>query len=88
MSESDLAELLVATGRAHHEAFLATDGADPEWPIWYAEYLEPILRESGYQGTRAELIAELVNTDRAHRAEGAEVPWPPFYASRLLPTLS
>ena len=26
-------------GEAHHQAYIETDGADPEWPLWYAEYL-------------------------------------------------
>ncbi len=30
----DLVELFRETGRAHHSAFMATDGVDPEWPIW------------------------------------------------------
>jgi hypothetical protein len=34
-----LAALFKQTGEAHHEAFLDTDGDDPEWPLWYAKYL-------------------------------------------------
>ena len=33
----NIAGFLVQTGQAHHKAFEATDGADPDWPIWYAE---------------------------------------------------
>ena len=25
--------------RAHHQAFIETDGDDPDWPDWYADYL-------------------------------------------------
>jgi len=35
-----LAALFKETGDAHHEAFLETDGEDPEWPLWYAKYLQ------------------------------------------------
>ena len=35
-----LAELFKQTGEAHHQAFLETDGEDPEWAIWYAGYLQ------------------------------------------------
>ncbi|MBW2546331.1 MAG: glutathione S-transferase N-terminal domain-containing protein [Deltaproteobacteria bacterium] len=35
-----LAELFKKTGQAHHQAFIETDGEDPDWPIWYAGYLE------------------------------------------------
>ena len=34
-----LAELFKKTGQAHHQAFIETDGEDPDWPIWYANYL-------------------------------------------------
>ncbi len=41
--ESRLSELFTETAKAHHEVFSATDGYDPEWPIWYADSLqEPI----------------------------------------------
>ena len=29
---NNLVGLLLETGRAHHAAFSATDGADPDWP--------------------------------------------------------
>mgnify|MGYP001817584483 CR=1 FL=1 len=35
-----IAELLAQTGEAHHAAFYAEDGAAPDWPLWYAEYLQ------------------------------------------------
>ena len=31
--------LLREVGEAHHQAYIETDGADPEWPLWYADYL-------------------------------------------------
>jgi hypothetical protein len=34
----DLANLLNETAEAHHKAFAATEGEDPDWPIWYADY--------------------------------------------------
>ena len=40
-----LAELFKKTGAAHHEAFAATDGADPDWAIWYADYFHNRLGE-------------------------------------------
>jgi hypothetical protein len=42
-TEMDLAgqleELFRETGEAHHRAYIETDGADPEWPLRYADYL-------------------------------------------------
>ena len=37
---NNLVDLLLEAGRAHHAAFAATDGADPDWSIWYADYLQ------------------------------------------------
>lgn len=34
-----LASLLRETGQAHHQAYIDTDGDDPEWPRWYAGLL-------------------------------------------------
>ena len=43
MAESDLSTSLEGLFReareAHHQAYIETDGADPEWPLWYAEHL-------------------------------------------------
>ena len=36
---TNLVELLRETGRAHHAAFAATDGADPDWSEYYADEL-------------------------------------------------
>ena len=35
-----LAELIVQTGHHHHQAYLSSDGVDPEWAAWYAGYLK------------------------------------------------
>src|SRR5215207_621925 len=43
METDDLARQLEGlfheVGEAHHQAYIETDGADPEWPLWYADYL-------------------------------------------------
>lgn len=42
MDQTDLAQQLEGlfneVGEAHHQAYIETDGADPEWPLWYADY--------------------------------------------------
>lgn len=78
-----LANLLAEAGRAHHRAFLETEGEDPEWPIWYAGYLRPRLRERyGISATRSELVYHLVALER-ERSAGSELEWPEFYARGL-----
>jgi hypothetical protein len=80
-----LGDLLAQTGRAHHQAFLATDGEDAEWPLWYAEYLEPrIAAHLGAAPTRSRLVQCLLNADDAHQSVETGEPWHRFYAAYLL----
>ena len=54
---NDLANLLNETAEAHHKAFAATEGEDPDWPIWYANYLLEKMREMlKAKFTKSELI--------------------------------
>ena len=43
MAETELIRQLEAlfheVGEAHHQAYIETDGADPEWSLWYADFL-------------------------------------------------
>ena len=89
MSEQDLArrleELFRETGEAHHQAYIETDGADPEWPLWYAEYLHvrlaPLLEASF---TKSELVhmLVLVANEQPLKAPGAN--WARYYAKRFI----
>jgi len=84
-SRARIADLLREAGEAHHEAFIETDGADPEWPIWYAGYLQERLgQQLDRQFTRSELVYLLVLAERDHAAEAPAEPWPDFYAQVLL----
>ena len=37
--KEEIKKLLQETGRAHHQAFIKTNGEHYEWPMWYAKYL-------------------------------------------------
>ena len=83
--QNKLIELFRETGRAHHAAFAATDGADPDWPIWYAEYLqEPLAQALGTPFTKSQLIYCVMNADFEHTARSPESDWPSFYAGLLI----
>ncbi len=76
-----LADLFRETGTAHHQAFIRTDGEDPEWPLWYAERLqEQVGRLVGRPFTRSELVYFLVSAEKEHSAKAADSSWPDFYA--------
>ncbi len=81
---ANIETLLREAGQAHHEAFLDADGADPEWPIWYAEYLHPRLAPvMGAPVSRSRLVQVLLTLEdaRARLAPGAE--WPRYYAEGM-----
>lgn len=77
----DLAALFEETGKAHHDAFSATGGADPDWAIWYANHLHDRIGKylTGDQ-TRTDLIVALVDAAAEHGARGEHEPWAEFYA--------
>lgn len=83
--QSNLTELFQGAGRSHHTAFAATDGVDPEWPIWYAEYLqEPITLALETPFTKSQLVYCVMNADFEHNARAPESDWPEFYADQFI----
>jgi len=80
-----IADLMAEVGSKHHEAFLATDGEDPEWPIWYADYLrEPLGRLLKTEFTRSRLIYCVMNAEFEREARAPEAEWPPYYAAHFM----
>jgi hypothetical protein len=86
MTEPDLAqrleELFRETGEAHHQAYIETDGADREWPLWYAEYLRerlaPLL-DANFTNSELVYLLILVANEQPLNAPGAN--WARYYAS-------
>lgn len=84
ISDSELAELLAEAGRRHHAAYVQTDGFDPEWPLFYAGYVQTRLWDRlGVLLTRSELVHVIVSADLAMRTGAETGEWPPVYARRL-----
>jgi hypothetical protein len=80
-----LVALLTETGEAHHRAFADMDGEDPEWPMWYADYMiEKLGAVLHAPLTRSELICVLLNLSRLQPAEAPDVPWQAYYADYLI----
>lgn len=83
--QTNLATLLREAGREHHNAFLATDGDDPDWPIWYANYLQqPLSEQLGIDYTRSRLVYCLMNADYEHQARSPDADWSTYYADQIL----
>jgi glutaredoxin len=80
-----IGKLLQDTGHAHHKAFEVTDGADPDWPIWYAEYAKDTFAEQfGMNFSKSQLIYCLMNADYEYEARAPDSEWPEFYASEFI----
>lgn len=87
-STQDLAALLTQTGKAHHEAFAETDGEDPDWAIWYADYLhDRIVPFLAGPMTRSRIVFCLEAIAEEHATGDPDAPWPEFYAARILECL-
>jgi len=82
---SQLTELFLETWNAHHQAFIETDGFDPEWPVWYARYLQPRLADYlGKPLTVREIVFLLVVVEEDRLRSGSTVGWTHLYAHYFL----
>ena len=80
-----LESLFKETGTAHHHAFEATDGVDPEWPSWYAGHLHSSLNDRlGAKLTKSELVYLIVAAEKQRVREDPDAPWPGYYAQFVL----
>jgi NAD(P)H-hydrate epimerase len=83
--QKELEALLHEAGEAHHQAYAATDGADADWPIWYAEYLRD--RLAGLLNasfSKSELVYLLISLDREVQRVAPGCNWRAYYARLLL----
>ena len=79
-----IARLLDETARAHHAAYIETDGAHPDWPLWYADYLlEKLPPLLGAKLIKSELVYLLVLLDREQRLHAPGAKWSRYYAREL-----
>jgi len=82
---STLADLFQATGKAHHAAFAATDGEDPDWSIWYADYLQgPLKSQADMSFHKSDLIYCLMNANFEQTARAPDSRWTEFYADEFI----
>ena len=81
----ELAYLLNETAEAHHKAFAATEGEDPDWPLWYADYLlEKMRKMLKAKFTKSELIYLLVMAEKKNGVVAPSAYWPRFYAKFII----
>jgi len=85
-SRADTVRLLFAEiGPRHHQAFIETDGEDPEWALWYARELrEPLGHALGVDLTVSELVHLLLSCEGIRRQRAPDAAWPEYYAGYFL----
>lgn len=85
ISADQLADLLKRTGDAHHAAYEATDGTDPEWASWYSGHLQTLLGDRlGRPITRSEIVYLLCKAQIEQAADGSDEAWTTYYANLIL----
>jgi hypothetical protein len=82
---AQLADLSNETAEAHHKAYAATEGEDPDWPLWYEDYLlEKVRKMLKAKFTKSELIYLLVSKDKENGSVAPGAYWPRFYAKSII----
>jgi hypothetical protein len=82
-----LAALLHEVGETHHVVFRISDGEDPDWASWYADWLidhSELPQIVGRPPVRSELVWLLVQADKDYTRTTPQTPWPDWYAQRVL----
>jgi hypothetical protein len=86
-----IAELLHEAAETHHVVYRITDGEDPDWASWYANWLLDLSELSdllGRRPVRSHLVHALVELDRLYTIEKPDERWEDWYATRLVDTLT
>jgi hypothetical protein len=88
-AESDLSTRLEGLFRevseAHHQAYIETDGADPEWPLWYAGHLRERLGALlNASFTKSELVYLLILVANEQPLRAPRANWSRYYAKFFL----
>ena len=92
MRNNDLAQrlqrLFAESGDAHHQAYIETNGDDPEWPIWYAAYLKDKLGMMlSTSFTQSELVYLLLDVEKKRQAISPVAEWTEYYTRYFMKDL-
>ena len=84
---TQIADLLQEASDTHHRVYRIVDGDDPDWASWYADWLinlSELPQILGAAPVRSELVWLLVTLDKEYSEANPELPWPQWYADRIL----
>lgn len=79
-------EIFEQSGKAHALAFTLVDGEDPDWALWYAEFLQqPLSKILGQNLTRTQVALCLIAAEEERQTvHGKDHPWPELYADHFV----
>jgi len=83
---SRVADLLHEAAETHHTVYRITDGDDPDWASWYADWLLDLSELPdvlGMRPVRSHLVHALVGLDREFTSGAWDERWEDWYAARL-----
>jgi hypothetical protein len=81
-----ISALLHEAAETHHVVYRITDGDDPDWASWYADWLvnhSELADLLDVKPVRSELVYMLVQLDKDYTAEGPDEKFEDYYARRL-----
>lgn len=79
-----VSELLHEVAETHHVVYRITDGDDPDWASWYADWLINLSELPDLMGgapVRSELVYTLVKLDKEYTSQERGGPWEDYYAA-------
>ena len=81
-----IADVLHEAAETHHVVWRITDGDDPDWASWYADWLLDLSELPallGVKPVRSHLVHALVQANIDFAAAGSEERWETVYARGL-----
>ena len=87
MTAVQVSALLHEVAETHHVVYRITDGEDPDWASFYADWLldhSELPEILGESPVRSHLVHALVQLDRDFLAAGVADRWEDWYAERLM----
>jgi hypothetical protein len=85
-ANATIAGLLHEAAETHHVVYRITDGDDPDWASWYADWLldhSELTDLLGARPVRSHLVHALVELDRSFVASDSDDAWEDWYARGL-----
>lgn len=82
-AKDQVAALLQEASETHHRVYRITDGDDPDWASWYADWLvrlSELAAAIGIAPVRSELVYLLVKLDKEYTREAPSEHWESYYA--------